>query len=241
MTEPAHVEVRYLSASYITEHPSWALGDFAWKAGKVLELLKANFIVPKSMVDVGCGPSGVLMQMIDAYPNASLSGYDIAPHAERFWVVPRDAVVDLVDGNYLDSSVTTQDVKHLLDVVEHPQDQSSFLSKLKGRAKHYFFHFPLDLSAVSVLRESSLLFVSDKVGHVQHYTRGLALALLNEYGYQVGDARFTGAAFNTPRRGWKTILPQIPHRLAFALNQDRGVRFFDGETLTVLAVDAAAK
>jgi SAM-dependent methyltransferase len=212
-----------------------------WKSAKVRELLEPNFIVPKSMVDVGCGAGGVLMQMMDAYPNAKLTGYDIAPDAERFWTAPRDAGINLVIGNFIDSSVPFQDLILLLDVVEHLQDPFSFLSKLKGRAKHYVFHFPLDLSAVSVLRESPLLFVRDKVGHVHYYTRGLVLALLKECGYRVVEAKFTGAAFNAPGRGWKTTLAQIPRRLAFAVNHDWGARLFGGETLIVLAVDADAK
>jgi SAM-dependent methyltransferase len=241
MSDPNPIEARYLSADYISHNPSWDVEDSPWKAGKVRELLDANRIVPESVVDVGCGAGSVLVQMMDAYPNARLTGYDIAPDAERFWAAPRASGINLVVGNFLDSSVPDQDVLLLLDVVEHLQDPFSFLAKLKGRAKHYVFHFPLDLSAVSVLRESPLLFVRDKVGHVHYYTRGLALALLKECGYQVIEARFTGAAFNAPGHGWKTTLAQIPRRLAFAVNHDWGARLFGGETLMVLAVEAEAK
>jgi hypothetical protein len=65
--------------------------------------------------------------------------------------------------------------------------------------------------------------------------------LLKECGYQVIEARFTGAAFNAPGHGWKTTLAQIPRRLAFAVNHDWGARLFGGETLMVLAVEAEAK
>lgn len=235
------VQTRYLSADYVSHNPSWDMADSPWKAEKVRKLLEANHIAPKSIVDVGCGAGNVLVELMAAYPGACLTGYDIAPDAERFWGPPRASGVNLSVGNFLESDVPRQDVLLLLDVVEHLQDPFAFLARLKGRATHYVFHFPLDLSAISVLRESPLLLVRDKVGHVHYYTRGLALALLEECGYRVVEARFTGAAFNAPGRGWKTFLAHIPRRLAFALNHDWGARLFGGETLMVLAVVAEAQ
>lgn len=241
MSDPGPIQARYLSADYIAHNPSWDVEDSPWKAGKVRELLDANRIVPQSIVDVGCGAGNVLVQLKGAYPAARLTGYDIAPDAERFWGSARALDVNLMTGDFLDSDVPVQDVLLLLDVVEHLQDPFAFLARLRGRANHYVFHFPLDLSAISVLRESPLLLVRNKVGHVHYYTRGLVLALLAECGYRVIETRFTGAAFNAPGRGWKTFLAQIPRRIAFALNHDWGARLFGGETLMVLAVavDAA--
>lgn len=241
MSGPGPIEARYLSADYISHNPSWDVEDSPWNAGKVRELLDANRIVPASMVDVGCGAGIVLVQMMVAYPNACLTGYDIAPDAERFWAGPRASGINLVVENFLDSSVPAQDVLLLPDVVEHLQDLFSFLAKVRGRAKHYVFNFPLGLSAVSVLRESPFLFVRAKVGHIHYYTRGLERALLKECGYQISQARLTGVAFNAPGRGWKTILAQIPRRLAFALNLDWGARLFGGENLMVFAIEAEAK
>lgn len=240
MSDLGPIEARYLSADYIAHNPSWDVEDSPWKAGKVRELLGANRIVPQSVVDVGCGAGNVLVQLKGAYPAARMTGYDIAPDAERFWGSPRSLGINLVTGNFLDSDMPVQDVLLLLDVVEHLQDPFDFLARLKGRAGHYVFHFPLDLSAISVLRESPLLLVRNKVGHVHYYTRGLALALLAECGYRVIEARFTGAAFNAPGRSWKTSLAQIPRRVAFAINHDWGARLFGGETLMVLAVAADA-
>jgi SAM-dependent methyltransferase len=241
MSDLDPIQARYLSADYIAHNPSWDMEDSPWKAGKVRELLDANRIVPQSIVDVGCGAGNVLVQLKGVYPAAHLTGYDIAPDAERFWAPPRALGISLTTGDFLDSEEPIQDVLLLLDVVEHLQDPFAFLARLKGRANHYVFHFPLDLSAISVLRESPLLLVRNKVGHVHYYTRGLVLALLAECGYRVIETRFTGAAFNAPGRGWKTFLAQIPRRIAFALNHDWGARLFGGETLMVLAVavDAA--
>jgi hypothetical protein len=51
------------------------------------------------------------------------------------------------------------EVLMMLDVIEHLADPHDFLSKLHGKAKYYVFHIPLDLSAVSVFRETPLLYV----------------------------------------------------------------------------------
>jgi hypothetical protein len=122
-----------------------------------------------------------------------------------------------------------------LDVLEHLQDPFAFLSRIRGRAKHYVFHFPLDLSAASVLRETPLLHVRRKVGHVHYFTRNLALALLDDCGYRIVDARYTGAAFTAPQRSLKTWLACLPRRMARMANLDWGIRLFGGETLMVLA------
>lgn len=235
MTNIDHLEQRYLSADYLAANPSWDVEDSPWKAGKVYELLNSNQIVPSSIVDVGCGAGNVLVGLRKSYPDSSLTGYDIAPDAERFWHEPRALGISLMIGDYLDSTVPTQDVLLLLDVIEHLQDPFAFLAKLKGRAKYYVFHFPLDLSAVSVLREVPLLLVRKKVGHGHYFTSGIALALLAECGYKVLEAKFTGASLNAPRRGWRTQLASIPRHIAFAINHNWGARFFGGETLMVLA------
>ncbi|MES2413917.1 MAG: methyltransferase domain-containing protein [Pseudomonadota bacterium] len=235
MSQISPVAARYLSNEYLRENPSWDVEDSPWKAGKVRELLAAHAIVPKSLVDVGCGAGIVLAELQKIYEEAHFIGYDIAPDAESFWEQARRMGIELRVGDFLQSEVPIQDVLLALDVLEHLQDPFAFLSSLKGRAKHYIFHFPLDLSALSVLREAPLLNVRKKVGHIHYYTRRLALALLEDCGYRIVDARYTGAAFSAPKLGWKAQIARVPRRFAFALNHDWGARLLGGETLLVLA------
>ena len=235
MAETEPIAARYLSGDYLQKNPSWDVEDSPWKAGKVREILDANGVQPRTIVDVGCGAGLVLVELQRAYPGARLSGYDISPDAERFWASPRAGGIELVVGDFTAGSQPPVDVLLALDVLEHLQDPFAFLARLKGRAGRYVFHFPLDLSALSVLRESPLLHVHSKVGHVHYYTRGLAMALLDDCGYRVIDARYTGAAFSAPQRSWKARLAHVPRRLAFAVNRDWGARLLGGETLMVLA------
>lgn len=235
MPEADPFAARYLGSEYLQKNPTWDVEDSPWKAGKVHEILAANDVQPRSIVDVGCGAGLVLVELKRAYPAARLAGYDIAPDAERFWASPRAQGIELTLGDFASVSQARYDVLLALDVLEHLQDPFAFLTRLKERAAHYVFHFPLDLSALSVLRETPLLHVHRKVGHVHYYTRGLALTLLHDCGYQVVEARYTGAAFSAPQRGWKARLAHLPRRVAFALSHDWGARLLGGETLMVLA------
>lgn len=83
-----------------------------------------------------------------------------------------------------------------------------------------------------------ILFVLQKVGHVQYYTRGLVLALLKESIYQMVETQHVGATFKAPSHGLKTYFEQMPRHLAFAINYHWGVRLFSGRALMVLAVAA---
>lgn len=235
MVAPDPISARYLGGEYFARNPTWDVEDSPWKAGKVAEILAGNGVHPATIVDVGCGAGKVLSVLRTTYPGARLSGWDIAPDAERFWAEPRAEGIVLTSGDFTAVATAPVDVLLALDVLEHLRDPYVFLAAVKGRAGHYVFHFPLDLSALSVVRESPLLHVHDKVGHLHFFTRGLALTLLRDCGYRVVDARFTGAAFTAPQRTWAARLAALPRRLAFAIDHDRGARLLGGETLMVLA------
>jgi len=120
-------------------------------------------------------------------------------------------------------------------VIEHVPNPFEFLLALRGRADYYAFHIPLDLSASTVLREKTLVLGRKKVGHIHYFTKGIALSLLEECGYQIIDWSYTGAAFTVPRVTWRGALIRPLRRLLFALNRDLGVRMLGGDTLMVLA------
>ena len=229
------IAARYLSDEYLRKNPSWDSEDSPWKAEKVCELLAAHDLQPTSIVDVGCGAGIVLAQLQRSYPAARLAGYDIAPNAEHFWATHRANGIDLKVGDFTTDIARNYDLLLALDVLEHLQDPFDFLARIRGRATHYVFHFPLDLSAASVLRETPLLYARRKVGHVHYYTKGLALALLADCDYQVTAARYTGAGVEAPQRSWASQLAALPRGIANAISKDWGVRLFGGETLLVLA------
>ncbi len=225
-------EQRYQNSDYLEHNPTWDIEDSPWKASHVVRIL--NGMEPGRVCEVGCGAGGVLASLRQHYPLNPLDGYDISPHAESFWSQHDGLNINFYVGDFLQGR-DNFDTILLLDVLEHVADPHAFLNALKGRADQFIIHFPLDLSAASVLRESPLLYVRRKVGHIHYFTRGLALELLEENGFEVINSVYTGAAFNAPQAALRTRLAQLPRRFVYAMNKDVGVRLLGGETLMVLA------
>jgi len=226
---------RYLNGDYAQKNPDWDSADASWKADKLHQLLAVHDCMPSSIVEIGCGSGAILAALRGYYPQASLAGFDIAPEASRFWsdASVRGIRFELADYLSLDEPVV--DLILVLDVLEHLGNPWEFLARLQQRAKLLAFHFPLDLSALSVLRESPLLQVRDKVGHLHYFTREPALSLLRECGFEIVEARYTGAALDAPQRSFKTRVAGLVRRLAYAVDRDLGARLLGGETLMVLA------
>ena len=232
----AHPSEQYLSNEYLAHNPTWDMEDAPWKASIVAATLARNEINPSSICEVGCGSGACLAELRSIYPEALLSGYDIAPDAAQFWAQFEALNIQFEVSDIQQNQSLNCEVLMMLDVIEHLADPHSFLANLHQKADYYVFHIPLDLSAVSVFRESPLLYVRNKVGHIHYFTRQLALSLLRESGYEVIDASYTQAAFTAPSRSWKTLIARPLRRIIYTLlGKDRGVRLVGGETLIVLA------
>lgn len=229
------INQRYLSDDYVAKNPTWDMEDSRWKAERVAVLLADAGIQPGKICEVGCGAGKILEALAATYPQAILVGYDIAPAAGRFWTHIDTTRIKLNLGDFFVMDQDRYDVILLLDVLEHVGDPNAFLNGLRGRSDFLVVHFPLDLSALSVLRERPLLEVRRKVGHLHYFTKNLALELMKESGFDVIDYRFTGAAYSAPQATWRTRLAQIPRQLLAAINRDLSARLLGGETLMVLA------
>jgi hypothetical protein len=226
---------RYKSSDYLKSNPTWDIEDSPWKTKNIIQLIQDYNLCLSSICEVGCGAGGVLSGLRGRYRDVELTGYDIAPDAEKFWKSYKSENIQFHVGDFFELNKRDFDLILILDVLEHVADPHEFLTKLNGKAKFYIFHFPLDLSALSVLRENPLLYVRRKVGHIHYFTKGLALELLKECGYEVIETRYTNASFNAPQRSWKTRLLTLPRMLAYGLGKDFGVRLLGGETIMVLA------
>lgn len=123
----------------------------------------------------------------------------------------------------------------MLDVFEHVRDPFTFLEKSLAFAKYFVFHIPLDLNALSVLRNTPLLNVREKVGHLHYYTKDLALETLKDSGYEILYWNYTQASLSSPSRSLKTRMMSIPRKIFYWIHKDLGVRLLGGETLIVLA------
>lgn len=231
-------ESRYLTSDYLAHNPTWDREDSPWKAQLVHDTLQAHEIVPVSLCEVGCGAGGVLAALRGLYPRCKLSGYDIAPDATGFWQQYVKSDIEFRVGDFLEINKQTYEVLLLLDVIEHLENPFGFLERLHGAATYFLLIIPLDLSALNVLREKPLLNQRRNVGHIHYFTKDLALSLLRECGYEIISWHYSGAAFHSPQRTWRTRLASFPRRIAYFLGKDWGVRALGGETLIVLASSA---
>lgn len=222
----------YLDGAYEQLNPSWDTDDSVWKAGLVAAMLARHGLQPATVTEVGCGAGAVLATLHTLLPQAQLQGWDIAPGAERFW--PAHHGVAFTRGDFLAEARPAADLVLLLDVIEHVANPHDFLTRLQPFGRHLLLHIPLDLSVASVWRETPLLAQRRGVGHIHYFTRGLALELLAECGYEVIEASYSGAHLR-PRATWGGRLASLARRAVFALGRDAGVRLLGGDTLLVLA------
>lgn len=229
------IEKRYLDGEYAARNPSWDTEDSPWKAQQVLRMVQKHGIAAGRIAEIGCGAGAVLQKLHEALPEARLCGFDISPDAAHFWTQYRSPNIEFKTGDFFELNRERYELALVLDVVEHLANPFEFLERLREHADHFIFHFPLDLSALSVWRETPLLHVRQKAGHIHYYTKNLVLTLLAESGYDVVDWFYTGASLSAPQRNWKTRLASLPRRIAYAISKDAGVRLLGGETLMVLA------
>ncbi|MCB9096271.1 MAG: class I SAM-dependent methyltransferase [Arcobacter sp.] len=235
------IESRYLDGTYMHENPDWDRQDALWKANMVAKILKEFNMNPKAICEIGCGSGDILSYLLgNHFTGSEYYGFDIALNLEKFWKEHTNNPlinnkIKFQNGDFHKINRKKYDLICMLDVFEHVRDPFTFLEESVKHADYFVFHIPLDLSAISVLRNKPLMNVRKKVGHLHYYTKDLALETLKDCGYEVISWNYTGASLNSPNRSIKTKLASIPRKIFYSINKDIGVRLLGGETLIVLA------
>lgn len=225
---------RYTNGHYLAENPTWHAEDSPWKAAQIAKLLDKHRLNPQRIVEVGCGAGEVLVQLQKRFPQAEFTGWEISPQALALAQTRAQPGLSFRQGDFISAGEAGSDLLLALDVFEHVEDYFAFLRGLKGKATHTLFHIPLDLSAQAVLR-GLLLSWRNQIGHLHYFTRELALAALQETGFEVLDAVYTTYAIDRPAPTLKARLGRWPRRLAFALQPDLAAKTLGGFCLLVLA------
>lgn len=227
----------YTSGEYLEKTPNWHIEDSPWKAKQIMKMLERNGIEPKAICEVGCGAGEILRQLQEKMDTeCSFWGYEISPQAFELAKIRENERLHfkLADFRQEDSFF---DLILLVDMIEHLENCFSFLRDLKSRSQYKIIHFGLDLSVQSILRPKALLgfrSTGGHVGHVHYFTKGMALAMVEDLGYEVLDYFYTRRPISLSRTFEKKLL-QLLRILFFPIHKDLAVRVLGGYSLLVLA------
>ncbi len=224
----------YTDGEYLAKNPKWHVADSAWKASKIFQVLKQNQVVPKTLIEVGCGAGEILNCLSQSFPETQLDGYDISPQAHQLAIKRQKKHLSFYLGDSF-ADGKKYDVALAIDVFEHVEDHFAFLRNLRQKASHHVLHIPLDLSAQAVLRGTPLTYTRQSVGHLHYFTKDTAFATLHETGFEVQDWFYTAGSLELPAKSVKTWIARSPRMLGFKFLPDLTVRTLGGFSLMVLA------
>jgi len=228
----------YVDGGYAEQNPNWHQGDSPWKAQQILKMIKRAGLKPQSVCEIGCGAGAILANLQKSNPECSFTGYEISPQAFQLAAAKSNHGLRFFHKTRPEAGQAF-DLLLVIDVMEHVEDCFDFLRKLQPHGKDFILHIPLDLSALSVVREWPLMKRRRGVGHLHYFTKATALATLEDAGYQVRDYFYT--KIEDAHLPLKTrIFRQLPSAiLSWMLSQDSIVRIFGEYSLMVLASPTA--
>jgi len=124
-----------------------------------------------------------------------------------------------------------------MDMIEHVENCFSFLRNLKPKSQYKIIQFGLDLTVESLLNPRALLGFRSTLGHVGHvhyFTKNIALAMLEDLGYEVIDYFYTPIYVNPAEPFTKKFMQRL-RVLFYSVRKDLAVRVVGGYKLIVLA------
>lgn len=234
-------ETRYRDGAYLRETGDWHEEDAAWKASHVRRMIESAGLEARRVADIGCGSGGVLARLQTGLRAGTVfTGYEIAGPAFRLASARGNDRLRFVNGSALEAPPSEPyDLALALDVFEHVPDYLGFLSDIRGLARAFIFHVPLDLSVRAILKEVPM-HRRRTVGHLHYFTTSTARATLEDSGYRIRAAFHTHAMLQPPPRGWKARLRAWPHRLLFGIDPALCAKLLGGCSLLVLVEPAEA-
>jgi hypothetical protein len=229
----------YTSGDYLTKNPTWHIEDSLWKAKQIFQIMIRNHITHKTICEVGCGAGEILRQLQTNMNDESIfSGYEISPQAFELATSRANERLHFKLADITQDNDAFFDLILVIDVIEHLENYFEFLRKIKTKSTFKIFHIPLDLTMNAIL-QGNLLKVRHSYGHIQYFTKDIALEALNDVGYEVLDYFYTPASIEIPssviQQEIKRKLLKLPRKLFFKVHQDLAVRILGGWSLLVLA------
>lgn len=226
----------YLDGTYAARNSSFGDDNASWKAANVKKMLDLAGWQPQRLCEIGCGGGGILLELAKLLPDSvHFTGYEPMPEAfkvcssrasERFRFLNESPAGQSPDQPF--------DVALCLDVFEHVEDYIGFIRSLRGMARHFIFHIPLDMSVQTVFRLEPILRVRREVGHLHYFCKDTAIATVHDAGFSINHWFYTDSSQSTYNT-FKFKLMKLPRKTLFAVAPDFTVRLLGGYPLMVAA------
>jgi SAM-dependent methyltransferase len=231
----ACVNELYLGDTYEKLNKTWHEEDAPWKAARIEKIIRKNNLKFNSICEVGCGTGEILFGLSHAFPQVSIDGYEIAPHAYSRAVAKGNPHVSFHLRDILQEQDVSFDIVVIADVIEHVDDCIGFVKGLRRLGRYKIFHIPLDLSAQSVFRGWPIMNLRANVGHLHYFFKDSALAMLAECGYSIVDWTYTASRLELPGQALSSRLMRLPRKLCYSISPDFTARVLGGFSLLVVA------
>lgn len=226
----------YGSGEYRRHNPNWHAEDSAWKAAKIRACLDRAGLEPATILDLGCGAGGVLAALAATSGDAAASFLGCDPS--------EDAIRQATEAHHdprLRFSVggppqdTPVEVTLLIDVLEHVADYFALLRIARDTSPYLVTHIPIELTVSAVIRRRPIMATREAVGHIHLFNRDVALAVLDESGFDVLDTTYTARALERPMGTLKSRLAAVPRRVVARASEEVAANWLGGYSLLLLA------
>ena len=227
----------YTEGEYLEKNPTWHTQDSHFKTRQILDMIEKNAIQPTSICEVGCGAGEILNQLHSQMSdNVSFTGYEISPQAFEICDQKNKERLQYNLKDVLQDDKAFFDLVLVMDVIEHVEDYLNFLRELKKKGEYKIFRIPFDLSVKTIFQQCTHILTERKtVGHIHYFTKELALAALEDTGYEIVDCFFTPLITYLRDNSLKLKIKRLPANIMFKFNEDATARIFGGYSLMVLA------
>ncbi len=229
----------YADGTYLEHNPTWHTENSAWKARQVAKILRKNGLSPTTIHEVGCGAGEVLLSLLQSFPEARGTGFDVSPQAIALCKPKESQQVSFELGD-LSQMETRADLLLVIDVIEHVEDYIGFARALREHADHVVFHIPLDLSVQALLRGYPFSRARKEIGHLHYFTKDTALDTLRDAGYDVIDWAYTYTQSESPGRALRVRMVDLPRRITRFFAEDLAIRALGGCSMVVLCRESAS-
>lgn len=240
-------EEMYTSGEYLANNPEWDSSDAVWKSDQLYSMLKKHNLTHEKIIsEVGCGSGEILFNISKKLnSDAEYFGYDISPQAidmankNKLMIDNNKNLSENLSSKFEFKMLSVPDKKSSIlicaDVFEHISDEFNFLNNIKEMGEYKIFNIPLDLSVQSVIRESTILAQRKRVGHINYYTKSLALETLKDTGYEIVDSTYGTWYKHYKAEGIVTKIVNILRNILMPMCPDVCVKWLGGSSLIVLA------